>query len=133
MVFSNYLRVHMFVILPSFAEITEINTRENMQELYVHVINCWIGYLLCLAIILTLNCKEVTVGTNTSACFVYYRLLNNPPLTQINTEGHLYSCTSWYSTTVGPSWSEWVITQSTRQSDDLSSIPDNVELLSSIC
>ncbi len=47
MAFSNYLRVHMFVILPSFAEITEINTRENIQELYVHVINCWIGYFNC--------------------------------------------------------------------------------------
>ncbi len=28
--FSNYLRVQMFAILLSFAEIAEINTRENM-------------------------------------------------------------------------------------------------------
>ncbi len=40
---------------------------------------------------------------------------------------------SWYSTTVGPGWSEGVVTLSTVQSDEFGSIPVNVELLSCVC
>ncbi len=54
------------------------------------------------------------------------------PLTQVSTEGHLYFCTGWYSTTVGPGWSEGVDIISTSQSDELRTIPVNVELMSSI-
>ena len=34
------------------------------------------------------------------------------PLTQVSTEGHI-SSTSWYSTTVGPGWSEGIGSLST--------------------
>ena len=62
------------------------------------------------------------------ACFLYPP---DNPLTQVSTEGHLSQC-SWYSTTVGPDWSDGVVCLSTSQSDDLTTIPANVELLSSI-
>ncbi len=52
------------------------------------------------------------------------------PLTQVSTEGHI-SSSSWYSATVGPSWSEGVVGLPPSQSDDLRTIPVNVELLSS--
>ncbi len=40
-VISNYVRVHIFAILLSFAEIAEINTRENVTLRYntlIHVL-----------------------------------------------------------------------------------------------
>ncbi len=51
-------------------------------------------------------------------------------LTQVSTEGHI-SSSSWYSTTEGPGSSDGVGSLSTSQSDNLRTIPVNVELLSS--
>ena len=53
-------------------------------------------------------------------------------LTQVSTEGH-FSSSSWYSTAVGSSWSEGVVSLSTSQSDELGSIPYHVEQISSSC
>ena len=57
-------------------------------------------------------------------------------LTNVSTEGHL-SSSSWYHTTVGPSWSNpkcdtW-FSKSTSQSDHLGGISHSVETLSSSC
>ncbi len=51
-------------------------------------------------------------------------------LTQVGTEGHV-SSSGGYSATVGPNGGERVIALSTSQSDELGSIPIEVELLSS--
>ncbi len=56
--------------------------------------------------------------------------MHQTPLTQVSTEGNLSQC-SWYSTIVGPGWSEGVGSLSTSQSDELGYIPYPVELLSS--
>ena len=50
-------------------------------------------------------------------------------LTQVGTEGHV-SSSGGYSATVGPSGGEWVATFSTSQMNQLRSISDKVETLS---
>ncbi len=50
--------------------------------------------------------------------------------TQIGTESHLPT-SSWYHTAVGPGWGEGVVILPTIQSDELGSIPKNVESISS--
>ncbi len=49
-------------------------------------------------------------------------------LTQVGTEGN-FSSSSWYGTAVGPGWTQGIVRLSTSQSDQLWSIPHNVELL----
>ncbi len=65
-------------------------------------------------------------------CKLYFFIKNNlhnyvqcsGSLTKFGTEGHFPS-SSWYSTTVGPSWTRGVT--STSQSDELGGIPHKVE------
>ncbi len=71
----NYLRVHIFAILLSFAEIAEINTRENMSPIvYDTLDNILVSYVVTTVVTAKLY-TEIASFTKMTVCSLVITIL----------------------------------------------------------